>query len=348
MIPAKAPRIRVAVIGGDDRLHLQDWPDSEMDIETYNGSDSATNNLITSAQKGKVDKVIVLTRWMGHSNYEKLRREMPRIGVPILPWTTGVNNLTKNILWFVQGPPPDALPPDTPPPALPFPLNVSSPNFNLDVSIWETQLVEALTLDRYTLHEIFTWVDVEAGTPQAESVTRALDVLIEKGRLESTDGFYWARERTLSQAEIKETFAAVIELPPPEAESKEEIVPEKKACRICEKEKPLSQFDKHKTHVDGLDHRCKACKAEDYAKRNAARLATLAAKVARRPGRPKKEVEMTEVAGEWMVLEEDGYTRYADKSQALEHIANAAGGSATLWRQVKVRLQTVAVVDEET
>ncbi len=83
------PRPRIAVIGGDNRILRQPWP-THLDIRPYVADD--TQRVVESARAGRVDAVVALTKWMGHSGYEKLMNQKV---APVICWKRGIPELAK-------------------------------------------------------------------------------------------------------------------------------------------------------------------------------------------------------------------------------------------------------------
>lgn len=107
----RAPRI--AVIGGDGRVERAAWPD-DIDVTTYTGMPENANRIIESFNAGKLDRCVVLTRWMSHSIWDTLRKGP----IPVSAWPYGIPRLAKEMHEFLglerdvaPGAPPPA-PPD--------------------------------------------------------------------------------------------------------------------------------------------------------------------------------------------------------------------------------------------
>lgn len=99
-------RPRVIVFGGDDRGATTRWP-SSIDVVTYAGKQINVDRIVRSVQAGKVDRIVVLTRWMSHSQWERLRK----LDAPLTAWPAGLDRLAKELpgIMGVVMPAPDAI-----------------------------------------------------------------------------------------------------------------------------------------------------------------------------------------------------------------------------------------------
>jgi hypothetical protein len=80
---------RVAVIGGDDRIFRQDWSSGALDIRPYLANDA--KRVAEASRAGKLDTIVVLTRFVGHAQYDLLKP----LSTPVIPWRRGLSELAK-------------------------------------------------------------------------------------------------------------------------------------------------------------------------------------------------------------------------------------------------------------
>ena len=79
----------VLVVGGlDSKVGRARWPEGYVVRCAGGYREHATIS-------GKFDAVVVLTKWVGHSSSDKVRRL--RGVVPVISWNRGVDELAKNI-----------------------------------------------------------------------------------------------------------------------------------------------------------------------------------------------------------------------------------------------------------
>lgn len=75
--------LRVALVGGDDRLCLD--PPDDVEIKIYKSTDHGGNGelrrILAALRAGSIDLVLVLRRWNGHSATTAIRRLCRKLGV---------------------------------------------------------------------------------------------------------------------------------------------------------------------------------------------------------------------------------------------------------------------------
>lgn len=101
--PKKRPR--VAIFGGDGRAERVDWP-SGYDLQFYPGSTYSKDGwrrLRTSVQAGRIDHIITIVRFLGHSDDSNAKS----LGLPMTRWPNGVSELAKRIEELTGMPPGD-------------------------------------------------------------------------------------------------------------------------------------------------------------------------------------------------------------------------------------------------
>ncbi len=94
---------RIAIVGGDKRFAQFRWP-AGYEIRHFEAPASdrrATQRLRDSIMSGALDRVIVLTKWMGHSA-ESVLKDSP---VPVTRWPRGMGELAKEFTAVVGLPP---------------------------------------------------------------------------------------------------------------------------------------------------------------------------------------------------------------------------------------------------
>lgn len=99
--------MKIAVVGGDERAKHAAWPKG-YEIATYqssrHGGTGERRRLQSAISAGKIDGVVILARWTGHSE-----DSIPG-GVPRVIWPRGVNELAKQIPTLFPLPPGATLP----------------------------------------------------------------------------------------------------------------------------------------------------------------------------------------------------------------------------------------------
>lgn len=86
-------RVRVAICGGDERVSDLVWP-QHIEVKHFPyKSNSSANKLLQSLKSGKVDMLIILTKYIGHSTYNSVKWA----DVPIVHWPKSPMSLSKEI-----------------------------------------------------------------------------------------------------------------------------------------------------------------------------------------------------------------------------------------------------------
>jgi hypothetical protein len=152
--------VRVAVVGGDERVLQQKWPD-ELDVRSYTYDD--VKQLLAAARSGSFDRIVVLTRWISHGAFERLQHQQP---VALTCWPHGIPRLAEELASLVGIT--TSAPTDLPA-ALPTGANYRA-------YTWRTPLLttmQSASTRRWSLQELLAALDVEDGSV-AEDVERVL------------------------------------------------------------------------------------------------------------------------------------------------------------------------------
>lgn len=116
------PSRRVAVFGGDDRVKRAQWPE-HIDVVAYTAEE--VSRLADSISSGRVGTVVVLTKWLGHAAWARLKGS----GAQLVPWPRGIPELSRQLPALLDMPEPPSMPepkPTAPPPARPV-LQLAAP-----------------------------------------------------------------------------------------------------------------------------------------------------------------------------------------------------------------------------
>lgn len=93
-------RTEIAVYGGDSRIERLDWP-KEYNLRFYrsahDGGRGERQRMIASIKQRKIDVVIMLAKWMGHSDFEDIRRVGRTYCDKVITWTNGVSELCRQL-----------------------------------------------------------------------------------------------------------------------------------------------------------------------------------------------------------------------------------------------------------
>lgn len=200
-----ADRLRVAVIGGDDRIAQESgWPE-HIDVKTYTGSQKDMNKLITAVQAAKIDRIVVLTRWMSHAIYSRVKAAA-QAKAQVYTWPFGIARLAAEMPQLL-GELPDREE---------VPAAGSTPAFDADTATWSDTLREILSLDKrgYQFGEIVDLAGVEAGSDAATSISAVLTVLIRLGEVEFVESRY---RRVVAEEKEPEMVKPAQSLPSPES-----------------------------------------------------------------------------------------------------------------------------------
>jgi hypothetical protein len=139
-------RRRLAVIGGDDRLHRQEWPDI-FDVSTYSADDHA--KLLGANRQMPFDTVIILARWISHASYKALHSACDNLFV----WNHGIPRLAKELPTLLERPVPAVS-------ALP---GVTRGDVDTAAITWSRGILETLVAfedKEWTAEEIADFLDV--------------------------------------------------------------------------------------------------------------------------------------------------------------------------------------------
>jgi len=102
----------IAIYGGDSRTERLVWP-TGYDIRFFksarDGGSGESLRLINSLRAGKIDTLILLTRFMGHSDFDMLKRSGRTYAKSVITWTKGAGELSRQIAELVPAPLPRAL-----------------------------------------------------------------------------------------------------------------------------------------------------------------------------------------------------------------------------------------------
>lgn len=88
----QAYKPRIAVVGGDERVTRQEWPAS-VTVQAYTAQGLDTRRVIDAAASGRLDKIVILTRWISHTQFETLRK----CRVPVIAWPHGIPRLAAEL-----------------------------------------------------------------------------------------------------------------------------------------------------------------------------------------------------------------------------------------------------------
>lgn len=83
--------LRIAIVGGDDRTKRINWSQPDLDVRCFNWFE--IDAMIRSYKAGKLDRVVVLTRWLGHAAFAKIRAAIPGLIV----WSRGMTGLAREL-----------------------------------------------------------------------------------------------------------------------------------------------------------------------------------------------------------------------------------------------------------
>jgi len=90
----------IAIVGGDRRHGRAAWPPN-LDVRVYGSAghvgDGEQRRLLSAIRAGRVDRVIALVRWIGHSTTSVLRRACTVSGVRFTAWDRGVSGLVEEL-----------------------------------------------------------------------------------------------------------------------------------------------------------------------------------------------------------------------------------------------------------
>jgi hypothetical protein len=161
--------VRVAIIGGDDRVHHQAWPEP-FEVRTYAGREREIAALQESVKNGRVDRVVLLTRWINHSSFAALKKQL---GARLALWPHGIPRLAKELAQVLGTAPANT--PATPP------ATVSPKQRDQAAQAWTAAVRAVFDLDpeaRLTRGDIIDLVGVDG--PERANVDAAI-TLMEKG-----------------------------------------------------------------------------------------------------------------------------------------------------------------------
>lgn len=111
-VTSALPQFRVAVFGGDNRVHTLEgvyqspepgaWGD--IDVTGYPSSEADARRLAASLRQGSFTHVVLLTRWMGHANYRTVKEAAEsHPDVCVIHWPSGLGTLEDSIVGLVTG-----------------------------------------------------------------------------------------------------------------------------------------------------------------------------------------------------------------------------------------------------
>lgn len=98
---------RVAIFGGDNRVHALDSDDTsygrDIHVTTYCSSEAEASQLAASLKMGSFTHVILLTRWMGHTNYKAVKAAANQNNVTVIAWQKGLGTLKEHLPALIRG-----------------------------------------------------------------------------------------------------------------------------------------------------------------------------------------------------------------------------------------------------
>ena len=200
MTASESPRI--GVIGGDARIHRQAWPTGYV-VQTYTGVDAS--RLVAAWRAGRLDHIVILTRWVAHGASDTVKRAVPNA----ITWPRGIPQLAGEL------------------PKM-FPLRVAASRppagtngtngARIDLaetvraacaSAWATWSRSVLDLfdeerarkEGWRLPHLLLALGLNAGAPEAASVTLVLERACKEGRIRLDGDRYWPVEAAPTAAE---------------------------------------------------------------------------------------------------------------------------------------------------
>lgn len=168
--------LRVAVIGGDDRIHRQAWPPGYV-VSTYTASEPG--KLIVAWRAGAVDKVVVLTRWIGHSIYATLRRTIPAI----VPWTRGIPQLAAELPRILPLSSAAASTSSAPGNGHANGNGVAHAQAESAWSTWSRVVLDSTRREGWRLPDLLTVLGVEPGDPEEAAIASVIERACRQGDL---------------------------------------------------------------------------------------------------------------------------------------------------------------------
>lgn len=151
-------KYRVAIFGGDSRVHAlegswvnEDFPE-EIDVTTFVSNEGSTARLVAALRAGGCTHVIMLTRWMGHSNYKTIKQAAESNNVKILHWQHGLGKLEDELVNIIVGK--TETDPETPEPEeaeTAPPVQLLARNAGLTVACFQARHAECVYKDKPTV-----------------------------------------------------------------------------------------------------------------------------------------------------------------------------------------------------
>lgn len=89
--------IRVAVFGGDNRGANLDRADAVARVKSYEGNPDNAERIAQALARGTLTHVVVLTRWMDHAQFSKLKTAATKADAEFITWTRGIGELKKEL-----------------------------------------------------------------------------------------------------------------------------------------------------------------------------------------------------------------------------------------------------------
>lgn len=85
--------MNVAIFGGDSRVHGLAGRYGDNFVSTYESSEKDAGRLATSLRQGTFQCLVLLTRWMGHANYTKLKNAAGAASARVVHWSKALGAL---------------------------------------------------------------------------------------------------------------------------------------------------------------------------------------------------------------------------------------------------------------